>query len=138
MDPEKAHHLVIDGLTYRKADSRRTCGDARDVWRIGIKSWRWIYSASFPAPYRIWPQVSIRMPKPLIFRDIGFGFAEVGTVTPKDKRATSCPSLFRLPPDEALINRMGFNNDGADAMAEPLAKIKHAAYRLPSISARIS
>src|SRR5207302_5737265 len=45
---------------------------------------------------------------------LGFGFAEVGTVTPAPQAGNSRPRLFRLPDDGALLNRMGFNNDGAD------------------------
>lgn len=55
---------------------------------------------------------------------LGFGFVEVGTVTPKPQSGNEKPRLFRLPKDEALINRMGFNNDGMDAVAERLAKRK--------------
>lgn len=51
---------------------------------------------------------------------IGFGFIEVGTVTPKPQAGNPKPRLFRLPEDQALINRMGFNNDGVDAMVEQL------------------
>jgi dihydroorotate dehydrogenase len=50
------------------------------------------------------------------FRHLGFGFIEVGTVTPLAQPGNPQPRLFRLPDDEALINRMGFNNDGVDAM----------------------
>lgn len=52
----------------------------------------------------------------------GFGFIEVGTVTPKPQSGNEHPRLFRLPLDEALINRMGFNNEGADALANRLHK----------------
>ena len=51
---------------------------------------------------------------------LGFGFIEVGTVTPKPQEGNPKPRLFRLPKDEALINRMGFNNGGVDAMVERL------------------
>lgn len=47
---------------------------------------------------------------------IGFGFVEVGTVTPRAQSGNPRPRLFRLPEREALINRMGFNNDGVDAL----------------------
>ena len=52
----------------------------------------------------------------------GFGFIEVGTVTPKPQPGNDKPRLFRLTEDEALINRMGFNNDGVEAMVERLKK----------------
>lgn len=53
---------------------------------------------------------------------LGFGFVEIGTVTPLPQPGNDKPRLFRLPKDLALINRMGFNNDGARAVAERLRK----------------
>jgi dihydroorotate dehydrogenase len=55
----------------------------------------------------------------------GFGFIEVGTVTPKPQPGNDKPRLFRLTEDEALINRMGFNNEGVEAMVERLKKRKN-------------
>ncbi len=52
----------------------------------------------------------------------GFGFVEVGTVTPRPQTGNPRPRLFRLPADQALINRLGFNNDGAEAVAARLAR----------------
>src|SRR5215510_9191643 len=49
---------------------------------------------------------------------LGFGFVEIGTVTPKPQAGNDKPRLFRLPKDQALINRMGFNNDGVAAIKE--------------------
>src|SRR5580658_6710488 len=49
---------------------------------------------------------------------LGFGFVEIGTVTPLPQAGNEKPRLFRLPQDQALINRMGFNNDGVTAVAE--------------------
>lgn len=51
---------------------------------------------------------------------LGFGFVEIGTVTPKPQAGNEKPRLFRLPKDKALINRMGFNNEGLDAIRERL------------------
>lgn len=51
---------------------------------------------------------------------LGFGFVEIGTVTPKPQPGNEKPRLFRLPKDKALVNRMGFNNDGAEAIAQRL------------------
>jgi dihydroorotate dehydrogenase len=53
---------------------------------------------------------------------LGFGFVEIGTVTPLPQHGNSKPRLFRLPKDNALINRMGFNNDGVKLIAERLKK----------------
>ncbi len=51
---------------------------------------------------------------------LGFGFVEIGTVTPKPQAGNEKPRLFRLPKDKALINRMGFNNEGVEVIAERL------------------
>ena len=56
--------------------------------------------------------------------DLGFGFVEVGTVTFKPQPGNPKPRLFRLPDDEALINRLGFNNDGAEVIAERLGRLE--------------
>lgn len=53
---------------------------------------------------------------------LGFGFVEIGTVTPLAQPGNPKPRLFRLPEDKAVINRMGFNNEGATAAAERLSK----------------
>ncbi|MCD8539680.1 MAG: quinone-dependent dihydroorotate dehydrogenase [Leadbetterella sp.] len=55
---------------------------------------------------------------------LGFGFVEVGTVTPKPQEGNSKPRLFRLKKDSALINRMGFNNEGLEKLARNLRKRK--------------
>lgn len=55
---------------------------------------------------------------------LGFGFIEIGTLTPKPQLGNDKPRLFRLPEDKALINRMGFNNNGTRAAAESLKKRK--------------
>lgn len=57
---------------------------------------------------------------------LGFGFVEIGTVTPKPQDGNDKPRLFRLPKDKALINRMGFNNDGAIVIAERLRAWKES------------
>lgn len=53
---------------------------------------------------------------------LGFGFIEIGTVTPKPQNGNDKPRLFRLKKDQALINRMGFNNDGVEVIAKRLEK----------------
>lgn len=55
---------------------------------------------------------------------LGFGFVEIGTLTPRPQPGNDKPRLFRLPQDQALINRMGFNNEGVDAAVERLKKRK--------------
>lgn len=58
------------------------------------------------------------------FSSLGFGFYEVGTVTPRPQSGNPKPRLFRLPADQAVINRMGFNNHGVDNLVENLKKAK--------------
>ena len=60
---------------------------------------------------------------------LGFGFVEIGTVTPLPQTGNDKPRLFRLPKDKALINRMGFNNDGAKVVAERLKQWKESGAR---------
>src|SRR6187431_1272502 len=55
---------------------------------------------------------------------LGFGFVEIGTVTPLPQAGNDKPRLFRLPKDKALINRMGFNNDGVKVVADRLRQWK--------------
>ena len=55
---------------------------------------------------------------------LGFGFVEIGTVTPLPQPGNDKPRLFRLPKDKALINRMGFNNDGTEAIKKRLIQWK--------------
>src|SRR5205809_3811267 len=55
---------------------------------------------------------------------LGFGFVEIGTVTPLPQKGNDKPRLFRLPKDNALINRMGFNNDGVKTVAKRLKRWK--------------
>jgi dihydroorotate dehydrogenase len=60
---------------------------------------------------------------------LGFGFVEIGTVTPKPQSGNDKPRLFRLPKDQALINRMGFNNKGAEVVAANLKRYQsHSAH----------
>ncbi len=62
---------------------------------------------------------------------LGFGFAEVGTVTAQRQSGNPRPRVFRLAEDEALINRLGFNSPGADALATRLAAFRRRAYPIP-------
>ena len=57
---------------------------------------------------------------------LGFGFIEIGTVTAKAQLGNPKPRIFRLPEQRALINRLGFNNDGADAIADRLRRLRNS------------
>ena len=68
---------------------------------------------------------------------LGFGFIEIGTVTAKAQPGNPRPRIFRLPGQQALINRLGFNNDGADAIAERLGRLRRSG-RWPAVPVGIN
>src|SRR5436190_372359 len=68
---------------------------------------------------------------------LGFGFVEIGTVTAKAQPGNPEPRIFRLPRQQALINRLGFNNDGAEAIAERLRKLRESG-RWPAVPVGIN
>jgi dihydroorotate dehydrogenase len=125
MDPEKAHHLVIDGFA--------TAGKVPGA--LGIMNG--LYGVK-PAPELAVSLLDMQFQHPVGlaagldkngvatdgFSSVGFSFVEAGTVTPKPQSGNEQPRLFRLPADEALINRMGFNNKGADEMLKSLKRRK--------------
>jgi dihydroorotate dehydrogenase len=68
---------------------------------------------------------------------LGFGFIEIGTVTAKAQPGNPEPRIFRLPKQQALINRLGFNNDGADAIAERMRRLRESG-RWPTVPVGIN
>jgi dihydroorotate dehydrogenase len=125
MDAEQAHHLVIDGLSTGGRipgipGLMRTLFGVGESPELAID----VLGLHFKHPIGLAAGLDKNAKAVDMFANIGFGFAEVGTVTPKGQPGNEQPRLFRLPPDEALINRMGFNNEGAEAMAGRLARGK--------------
>ncbi len=80
-----------------------------------------VFGVDFPAPLGLAAGFDKNAEAVNAWGALGFGFAEVGTVTAVAQPGNPCPRLFRLPADRALINRMGFNNHGAAAAARRLA-----------------
>ncbi len=121
MDPEKAHHLVIGGLG---AGVRIPGTLAAMQSMYGITSTpdmtTELFGITFPGPVGLAAGLDKNAQAVAGLSASGFGFMEVGTVTPKPQPGNEQPRLFRLPSDRALINRMGFNNEGAWAMADRL------------------
>lgn len=111
LDPEDAHALVMRALPLTPAWPAPD-PPALAVEALGLK---------FPNPLG----VAAGLDKDgLVFGPLlrlGFGFAEVGTVTPRPQPGNPRPRLFRLEADEAIINRLGFNNEGFDAVRRRLA-----------------
>ncbi len=117
----------------------RSCaGRWRDGWRPPIRFWPARCSAS-GSPARMGLAAGFdKDGRGLeIWGALGFGYAEVGTVTAQPQPGNPEPRLFRLPEDHALLNRMGFNNEGAGALAIRLAR-HTPTYRSGSTSARPS
>src|SRR5688572_2661782 len=106
LDPETAHRLSLAALkTLPLPDLRPDPALRSEV--AGIE---------FPGPLGAAPGYDKDGEVPDALLRLGFGFAEVGTVTPLRQSGNPRPRLFRLVEDRAVINRMGFNNAGADAM----------------------
>ncbi|MFD2556931.1 quinone-dependent dihydroorotate dehydrogenase [Sphingobacterium tabacisoli] len=124
MNPEKAHHTVTGGLK-----------NFSKIWgaKALLKS---IYSVSDPRLEREVFGLKFKNPVGLAagfdknaeyiedMAKFGFGFIEIGTVTPRPQPGNDKPRMFRLVDDAALINRMGFNNQGADVAAGRLKHLK--------------
>lgn len=124
LDPERAHHMVIGGL-HTAGSMPGGAGLLRSMY--GVKETADLavdlFDLHFPTPIGLAAGLDKNAQAVVGFSNIGFGFMEVGTVTPVGQPGNEQPRLFRLPPDEALINRMGFNNEGAAAMAARLAAL---------------
>lgn len=118
--PEKAHHLTVQGLAATLAVPgvgqafRSTYGFKSPILHrevFGLKFENPVgLAAGFDKDGKYYHNMS----------SLGFGFLELGTVTPLPQAGNPQPRLFRLPQDRALINRMGFNNEGVEALAERL------------------
>ncbi len=112
LDPESAHALTIWALRnglVGQGNSRSRPLLETDIW--GIR---------FPNPLGLAAgfDKNARVFEPLL--RTGFGFVEVGSVTPRPQVGNPRPRMFRLPEDAAVINRLGFNNQGMDAVAQRL------------------
>ena len=116
LDPEKAHELAIDALTLGiSVPFKRPEDDPALATRaLGMRF-------SNPIGIAAGFDKNARVLRPLA--RLGFGFVEAGTVTPRPQPGNPRPRLFRLEEDRAVINRMGFNNQGIDRFAVRLARL---------------
>jgi len=129
MDPESAHHLVATGMIWAsKIGLLRAGKRAKPVHVLGLNfENRLGMAAGFDK--------NATMVKPL--HALGFGHVEIGTVTALAQPGNPKPRMFRLSAQDALINRMGFNNDGAEAIAIRLAALRQKSKNLPIIGVNI-
>ena len=124
IDPEKVHYRVMKWLTlaYSISPIRSVIKSLFVLKHPSLE--RKLWGITFPNPVGL----AAGFDKDAKYTDslacLGFGFIEIGTVTPRPQPGNPKPRLFRLPADSALINRMGFNNDGATEAALRLARRK--------------
>jgi dihydroorotate dehydrogenase len=115
-DPEDAHRMAIQGLRLLPPIRPRP-----DDPKLAVRA----FGLNFPNPIGMAAGFDKSAEAPDALLRLGFGFVEIGTVTPKPQIGNKRPRLFRLERDEAVVNRMGFNNDGADAVLRRLAGRAH-------------
>ncbi len=111
LDAERAHRLTIRALKLQPA-GRPPAPDKLLTMRVA--------GLDFPNPIGLAAGFDKDAEVPAQMLGLGFGFAEVGTLTPRPQAGNPKPRLFRLAEDRAVINRMGFNNGGQEAAAERL------------------
>ncbi len=107
LDPERAHDLAIRTLElgiYPRAAAPDDPRLSQQLWGLTFRN---------PVGMAAGFDKSARVFGPLL--DMGFGFVEVGSLTPKPQRGNSGPRIFRSAADRAIINRLGFNNEGQEA-----------------------
>lgn len=112
VDPEDAHSLALTAL--RLAPLPRP---AADDARLAVAA----FGLNFPNPIGVAPGLDKHGLVPDALLRLGFGFVEVGGVTPRPQPGNPRPRVFRLEADQAIINRLGFNSDGLDAVHARLA-----------------
>lgn len=116
LDPEKAHHFTISSM--KMASSMGMTALAPSV----SPSPREVMGLTFPNPVGLAAGLDKNGDCIDGMASLGFGFLELGTVTPKPQPGNPRPRMFRVPKAEGLINRMGFNNEGVDVLVENVRK----------------
>ena len=122
LDAERAHHLVFDNLrrAARLPGAKALLRGLYDFQDPSLA--REVFGLKFPNQVGLAAGFDKNAALTDELATLGFGFVEIGTVTPRPQSGNPQPRLFRLPQDEALVNRMGFNNDGAAVVAARLAR----------------
>lgn len=118
LPPEVAHRVALDGLRIAHATGLTKLFPK-------ISSPKTIMGLSFPNPIGLAAGLDKNGDYIEPLAALGFGFIEIGTVTPKPQGGNPKPRLFRLVKQEALINRLGFNNKGLDYVVERLQQTKY-------------
>lgn len=125
MDPEVAHHRVTDGLSFfQKIWGAKSLLKSSYVLEDSRLE-REVFGLTFKNPVGLAAGFDKNAEFVEELSYLGFGFIEIGTVTPKPQEGNEKPRMFRLVEDEALINRMGFNNRGVEVAAGRLKSLKN-------------
>lgn len=120
LDPEQAHNLTMSNL-----DRAERWGLLRHLIDQPAPDPRTLCGITFPNPVGLAAGLDKDGRHIDALGALGFGFLEIGTVTPKPQPGNPKPRMFRLPQAQALINRMGFNNDGVDACVK---RVRNSTY----------
>src|SRR5882672_1165161 len=134
LDPETAHRLTIELL--RAASHFDFALHWLRFFQPPSKP-KTLFGLNFPNPIGLAAGLDKNGVALPAWAALGFGFVEIGTVTAKAQPGNPKPRIFRLPEQQALINRLGFNNDGADVVAERLRKLRESR-RWPAIPVGIN
>ncbi len=121
LDPETAHHLTLKSLGFLYSS-----GLSGIITRHPPDNPSTLMGLTFPNPVGLAAGLDKNGDCIDGLAALGFGFIEIGTVTPLPQAGNPKPRLFRLPQADAIINRMGFNNDGVDKLIE---NVRRADYR---------
>lgn len=131
LDPEKAHHLGM--FAIRAASALKLTKLLPRIQTQRVKTMGLIFDSPFGLAAGFDKNaIAVRA-----LGEIGFSHVEIGTVTAIPQDGNEAPRLFRLKQDRALINRMGFNNDGAEVVAARLKKLRSSRATLPIIGVNI-
>ncbi|WP_449435975.1 quinone-dependent dihydroorotate dehydrogenase [Pedobacter steynii] len=126
-DPEEVHYFVVKRLKWFHDHFPLGQTILRGSFDVNIKGLeREVFGIKFKNPVGLAAGFDKNGEYIEALSDLGFGFIEVGTVTPLPQPGNDKPRMFRLEDDSAIINRMGFNNKGVDTLAERLRLLKAA------------
>lgn len=131
IDPERAHHLGM--FAIRAASALRLTKLLPKQKTKAVQ----IMGLHFDSPFGLAAGFDKNAIAIRALGELGFSHVEVGTVTALPQSGNEAPRLFRLKKDRALINRMGFNNDGAEVIAKRLKKLRESGQDLPVIGVNI-
>ena len=130
LDPERAHHLAFALLVGVEHVLQRRGQSTRPWTHPALRQQIW--GIDFANPIGLAAGFDKDARTPHVWPLLGFGFAELGTITALSQPGNPQPRMFRLARDRAVINRLGFNNSGADRVAERLDEAtRRAAFTIP-------